>query len=215
MSANADDPRRIVEDGWNAIADRYAHWIREEVRGAPTAQWVERLLVLLPRGSDVLELGCGDGGLAERFLAAGHRYVGVDLSRTQLERARALVPEARFVQADYTKLEREPASADAVAAIFTIPHVPREEHPGLFALIASWLRPGGFLLASLGTSDNAGRKQEDFLGAPMFFSGFDAETNRQLLRDAGFDLLEEEVVTQDEGVEGKATFFWVIARKPE
>jgi cyclopropane fatty-acyl-phospholipid synthase-like methyltransferase len=189
--------------------------MREEVKGAPTAQWLERLLGLIPPQSDVLELGCGNGESAARFVAGQHRYVGVDLSSGQLERARALVPGAELLLADYTKLEHEPASVDAVLALFTITHVPREDHPALFERIASWLRPGGLFLVTLSSGDNPGAIQEDFLGAPMFFSGFDAETNRRLLRDAGFELVEDEIVTQDEGVEGKATFLWVLAHKPE
>jgi cyclopropane fatty-acyl-phospholipid synthase-like methyltransferase len=213
--SGGDDAKEVVERGYDVIADRYEHWMREEVEGAPTAQWLENLLVLLPPGSDVLELGCGNGEPVARALAAQHRYVGVDLSRAQLDRARALVPEATFLRADYTKLERDPASVDAVVALFTITHIPREEHRPLLDRIGSWLCPGGLFLATLGSRDNVGTIQEDFLGAPMFFSGFDTEANRQLLREAGFELVKDELVTQDEGVEGKATFLWVLARKPE
>lgn len=215
MRASGDDPRRVVERGYNVIADRYERWMREEIQGAPTSQWLERLLALVPPRSDVLELGCGNGESAARFVAGQHRYVGVDLSSAQLERARALVPKAEFLLADYTKLEREPASVDAVVALFTIPHVPREEHWELLDRIASWLRSGGLFLVTLSSRDNPGGIQDDFLGAAPLFSGFDAETNRRLLRDAGFELVEDEIVTQDEGVEGKATFLWVLARKPE
>jgi cyclopropane fatty-acyl-phospholipid synthase-like methyltransferase len=215
MSASGDDPRRVVERGYNVIADRYERWMREEIKGAPTSQWLERLLALVPARSDVLELGCGNGASAARFVAGQHRYVGVDLSSAQLERARALVPKAEFLLADYTKLEREPASVDAVVALFTITHVPREEHWELLDRIASWLRAGGFFLVTLSSRDNPGGVQDDLLGAPMFFSGFDAETNRRLLCDAGFELVEDEIVIQDEGVEGKATFLWVLARKPK
>jgi hypothetical protein len=57
----SDDPKRIVEHGYNAIADRYAEWARTEVTGSPAVDYLERLLALLPPGADVLELGCGNG----------------------------------------------------------------------------------------------------------------------------------------------------------
>jgi hypothetical protein len=47
----------------------------------------------------------------------------------------------------------------------------------------------------------------------MFFSHFDAETNRKLLREAGFELLVDEVVAQDEGEYGIARFLWILGRK--
>jgi SAM-dependent methyltransferase len=42
----------------------------------------------LEPGDTVLDLACGDGGLAEPLLAAGLRYVGVDLSAPMVEAAR-------------------------------------------------------------------------------------------------------------------------------
>jgi len=42
-------------------------------------------------GDTVLDLACGDAGLAEPLLAAGLRYAGVDLSRPMVDAARARV----------------------------------------------------------------------------------------------------------------------------
>jgi hypothetical protein len=48
----------------------------------------------------------------------------------------------------------------------------------------------------------------------MFFSGFDAETNARLVREAGFELLVDDVVPMLEP--GVATsFIWVLAQRPE
>ena len=41
----------------------------------------------LQPGDTVLDLACGDAGLAESLLAAGMRYIGVDLSRPMVEAA--------------------------------------------------------------------------------------------------------------------------------
>lgn len=47
----------------------------------------------------VLDVCCGTGLLAAELCALGYRVVGVDASAAMLERARRLLPEARFVQA--------------------------------------------------------------------------------------------------------------------
>ena len=47
----------------------------------------------------------------------------------------------------------------------------------------------------------------------MFFSGYDAETNRRLVREAGFELLADELVFMREP-ESEVAFLWVLARKP-
>jgi hypothetical protein len=56
-------------------------------------------------------------------------------------------------------------------------------------------------------------RTEEWLGVEMFFSGFDAETNRRLVREAGFELLAEEVVWMREP-ELEVAFLWVLGRKP-
>ena len=52
------------------------------------AELVISLGPLLVPGETVLDLACGDGGLAEPLLAAGLRYAGVDLSGPMVEAAR-------------------------------------------------------------------------------------------------------------------------------
>jgi SAM-dependent methyltransferase len=207
------DPKEIVRTGYDAIAQRISEW---KVPGVPRRRLVGRLLELLPpAGADVLELGCGEGVPAGQMLAERHSYTGVDISLVQVERARRNVPGGRFLVADYTRLELPPESFDGVVAILTITHIPRVEHAGLLRTIHGWLRPGGHFLASFGVGDLEGDVDDDWLGAPMFFSHFDAETNRGLLREAGFELIVDEIVEQDEGEHGVARFLWVIAAKPK
>jgi len=173
---------------------------------------VAKLIDLLPKRSDVLEIGCGNGEPAARLLAAGNDYTGIDVSAAQLERARAHVPDATFLQADYTVFEPS-ALVDAVVAILTTTHVPRTEHPELLHRIARWLRRGGLLLATFGSGDLPDRYEDDWLGAPMFFSHYDAETNLRLLEEAGFDLVKHEIVPMIEEGHGEVRFLWVLARR--
>ena len=112
-----------------------------------------------------------------------------------------------------TALDFPPQSFDGVAAFFSLIHIPREEQPPLLARIASWLRPGGLFVATMGVRDEAGDVEEDWLGAPMYFSHYDAATNRRLVEQSGLRLLSANEETQEE--DGRpVTFLWVVARKP-
>ena len=71
--------------------------------------------------------------------------------------------------------------------------------------------PGGVFLATLGAADSPDWTGE-WLGRPMFFSAFDADTNRRLLAAAGFTLLIDEVIPTHEP-EGSVDFLWVLARR--
>jgi len=201
-----------VRRGYDAIAERYAEWASSFE--SPALHWVEKLEERLPERSRVLELGCGGGGPATRALAARHDVVGVDISERQLERARRLVPEARFLRADATEIAFDRESFDAVVSLFMLGHVPRAKQQLLLERIFGWLAPGGLLLATLGTANAADEVEADWLGAPMFFASYDEEWNRRALGAAGFVLEEARVVPVEEPGHGVVRFMWVLARKP-
>jgi cyclopropane fatty-acyl-phospholipid synthase-like methyltransferase len=206
------EPAELVRRGYDAIAERYAEWAASFE--TPALRWVEKLEQRLPERSHVLELGCGGGGPATRALAARHDVLGVDISERQLERARRLIPEARFERADATEVAFEPESFDAVVSLFMLGHVPRAKQRPLLERIFDWLVPGGLLLATFGTANTDDEVEPDWLGAPMFFASYDEATNREALEAAGFALEEARVVPFEEPGHGLVRFMWVLARKP-
>jgi SAM-dependent methyltransferase len=205
------DPGEIVRAGYDAIAERYNEWAA--AFETPARRWVDDLLSRLEDGSAVLDLGCGAGGEAAQRIAARHRYTGVDISEEQLRRARASIPNGRFLRADVTELELEESSLDAVVSLFMFGHIPRAEQAPLLAAIHRWLRPGGWLLMTMGIGNSADVIEEDWLGAPMFFASFDEKTNRRLLAEAGFEPVRDRVITLDEPGHGPVSFLWVLASR--
>jgi SAM-dependent methyltransferase len=190
-------PREIVAEGYDQIADRYP--IAESERRTPETYlhgFLDRCLELLGSGACVLDLGCGAGLICEE-IARRARVVGVDISSTQLRLARRRLPAAAFVLADMTELAFRPASFDAVAAFWSVIHVPRDLHAELFGRIHGWLRPGGLLFGTFGSSDNPA-EYEEFLGAPMYWSHFNAQTTQALIARAGFSIVQADVI-EDRG----------------
>ena len=205
------DPRtELVGRGYDAIGERFAQW-RDLIVGDPRREWEDEVVSRLHDGARVLELGCGAGMPDTQRLAERFQVTGVDVSAEQVRRARAAVPEAEFVHADFTALELEPESFDAVVSFYAFNHVPRELLAPTFARIHSWLIPGGLLMTALGPSDTKAWTG-DWLGAPTFFSSFPPETNTRLVQEAGFEILRDELVTFREP-DGDATFQWVLARR--
>lgn len=198
----------IVRDGYDKIADRFAEW-RDRIVGDPRKEWRDELLLRLPEGARVLELGCGNGDDA-RDLARRFAVTGVDVSEEQVRRAKANVPGAKFLRADFTELDLPAASFDAVASFYVFNHVPRERLAPLLRDVHGWLVPSGLLLAAFGSGDTEAWTGE-WLGTTMFFSSYTPETNSRLVREAGFDPLRDELVTFEEP-EGEVTFQWILAR---
>jgi SAM-dependent methyltransferase len=209
----AVDPARIVQQGYDDLDDTYRRWV-EHTRDGYRSAFLTRILGEVPDGADVLEIGCGPGTDAAA-LAEGRRYVGIDLSEIQLAHARAVAPAGRFLHGDVLDTQFPPASFDAVVSFYVFNHIPRDRMELLLGRIWSWLRPGGELFGSFGTSDNPGEVEPAWLGkADMYFSSLPVERTEALFEEVGFSIEFADTVTEVEEGVGPATFHWVIARKP-
>jgi SAM-dependent methyltransferase len=202
------DPAHLIASGYDQIAGAYlARFGASAVR----AKWLELLMAKMPTHGRVLDLGCGAGIPVARELAGrGFSVVGVDVSPQQIIRARAHVPAATFVQADMSDVALDQTCFDGIGAFYAITHVPATEQGALFKRIAGWLRPGGVLVASLGTGA-AGDWIGDWLGTTMFFSHNSEATSLALLRAAGLIVERAEVEQQDNE---PTSFLWIVAVKP-
>ncbi|SBO43607.1 methyltransferase domain-containing protein [Cyanobium sp. NIES-981] len=103
----------------------------------------------LPRGSKVLDVGCGIGGSA-RILARDYGFdvLGISISPVQIARARELTPadlasHCRFAVMDAMALEVGDGSFDAVWSVEACPHMPDKQ--GYADELLRCLRPGGLL----------------------------------------------------------------------
>jgi SAM-dependent methyltransferase len=172
-----DERQRTVQAGYDSLASEFLVWTAK-IEDDPRHRLLDDFVSRLPAEARVLELGCGAGVPSTTTLAERFEVVGVDISKAQIELARQNGPRATFIHGDLADLDFSPGSFDGVTAFYSITHVPREQHADLFGRIASWLKPGGWFLASLSPVDS-GDWSSDWLGVEMFFSGFDADTNRR------------------------------------
>ena len=192
--------REIVRRGYDAISRAYraddgsaAGSSAEDV--SRYADWVADLAARLPAGAGVLDLGCGAGVPATRELTShGLRVLGVDFSAVQLGRARRLVPDAAFVQADMTALSLRQGSLDAIVSLYALIHVPLPDQRELLPRLRRWLRPGGHFLATVGAEQWTGT--ERFMGADMFWDHADTQTYLRWLSEAGFGVIWHRYVAE-------------------
>ena len=205
-------PEQIVSSGYDQIAEIYTDWTKE-VQKEQRDKYIEVLIRKLPSKAEVLDLGCGAGLPATSDLAKHFTVTGVDISARMIALARCNVPSAKFFQADMTEIDFMPNSFDAVVSFYSMIHVPRDKQRRLLQNIASWLRPGGILVATMGNNSAQMIFEKDWMGVPMFWSIYDAETNQRLIREAGLKILSRRKVR--EIVLGRSvTFLWITAHKP-
>ncbi len=205
-----DSPKAIVRDGWNRISrvyrsddatsDALGHSFEEY------EEWLAPLFELLPLGTRILDLGCGCGVPTDRLLARRFQVTGVDISDTQIDRARRLVPEAEFIRNDMARIAFPPGSFGAVVSLYAVIHVPRVEQRGLLTNIHTWLRRDGLLLMIAGRTAWTGI-QENWLGirSKMYWSHPGADTYARWLKAIGFEVIRRAFVPEGDG--GHELFF--------
>jgi ubiquinone/menaquinone biosynthesis C-methylase UbiE len=208
---NPEDTVDLVERGYDRVAESY---LATKGADATTIAALEDLGRRLPSGAAVLDLGCGAGVPATRWLSERFAVTGVDVSARQLELARRHVPTATFVKADMVAVDFAPGSFDAVVALHSIIHVPRVEHAGLLRKTSAWLKPGGLMLAALSLRAYEGEDEDwEGWGAPMRWSHYDRKTNERMLGEAGFEILRSEALSGGGTGDAEETWLWVLARK--
>ncbi len=180
------DEKKVVKDGYDAMADAYLATRREDSENVLLLQdFIRRL----PEGAQVLDAGCGAGVPVTRLLSGHFDVTGVDCSEAQIARARRLVPNARFICQDMTRMDFPDAAFDGVVSYYAIIHIPRDEHLALLRNLHRMLKPGGLALLCLGAEDLPVATEDDFLGVPMYWSHYDAEANLRLLWECGFTVI--------------------------
>lgn len=159
--------------------------IGEDSRDEAAELCIQLLLDEFPDGAAVLELGIGNATSLSRRLAERFCLVGIDVSARQVQLAGEAVPDAWFLRADMGELSFALSSFDAVVASHALVHLPGEELRRLIYRIADWLRPGGLLVARLGS-----------------------QSDRAMVAEAG---LEPDSIDGGFGDDARAT--WVVSRK--
>jgi cyclopropane fatty-acyl-phospholipid synthase-like methyltransferase len=203
-------PHPDLRHAYDALAKTY-----DANRGAfdMSAVLADLFARLPPVPGQLLDLGCGAGEpVAAAFIQRGWQVTGVDLSPAMLALAERYVPAMQRVLGDMCSVELPTSHFDVVTAIYSLFHVPRAEHPALFARIYNWLRPGGTLLFTYATQAYTGAERFEgtrtFLGQELFYSHLTPVELTGQVTGAGLtvaDMRERDI--------GGERFLWVTAAK--
>ena len=194
---------KIVEEGYNKIALKY-HSERNKFESIIE---LRQFTQLLTSGAKILDAGCGAGIPVTKYLVdEGFSVTGIDISEEMLSLAKKHVPKGEFLKADMSEMNFPVDSFDGIVSFYAIIHLPREKHTLLFKKFRKILKPGGLMLIGLGSS---GEWEEigEYFGAKMFWSFYSAEQSLELVKDAGFEIIFEEVLER-----GGEKHYWILAR---
>lgn len=150
--------------------------------------YIDRFVTLLPAGAAVLDLGCGGGQpVAAMMTSSGLTVTGVDSSPTMISLCTARLPNQRWIVADMRNLalgER----FDGVLAWDSFFHLKPDDQAAMFPVFASHTVSGGVVMFNAGVA--RGEAIGEYRGDPLYHASLDDAEYRQLLAEAGFDLLD-------------------------
>jgi SAM-dependent methyltransferase len=104
-------------------------------------EYICRILPSVP--GVVVDVGCGTGRWAAKFLALGHRVVGIEQAPEMVKavQAKDLGAGMTLIAASMEEVALPPAGADLVVAMGSVQYA--RDPAAMIARFASWTRPGG------------------------------------------------------------------------
>jgi SAM-dependent methyltransferase len=120
-------------------------------RAFPERGWLERFIRTIPRGGEILDLGCGGGEPIDRYLCdRGYHITGIDIAPAMVQLARTRFFRHRWIEADMRNFAAEPGAYDGIIAWSSLFHLDPEAQQSVIQRMAVWLKRGGVALFNSG-----------------------------------------------------------------
>ena len=181
-----------LKDTYNKIAN---DWYRDHKDDTWWMAGADVFCSFLPKGSTVLDVGCGAGKGCKFIGEKGLKVVGVDFSEKMVEIAQGLAPEADVSVLDIYDLDTLAQTFDGVFAKAILLHVPKKDIPLVFEKLVRKVKVGGYLYVAVkeqksGELAEEIKREEDY-GYPYerFFSYFTLSEVEELFKQAGLEIV--------------------------
>lgn len=120
-----------------------------------------------PDDAVVVDIGCGPGWWVQHLADQGLPAVGIDLSPTMVDIARANVPHARFETGSIVDIPIPSECAAGVCCMFVLHHLPDDDLGQALGELVRLLKPGGVLLLGGHVGTTRTVKTTGYGGHPM------------------------------------------------
>jgi SAM-dependent methyltransferase len=180
------DADRIVD-----LYERKAHDWAADRRRQPyffEQGWLDRFLGLAPKGSPILDIGCGFGRpIAAYLIAQGRAVTGVDSSPTMIELCRAEFPQHDWRVADMRRLDLG-RRVGGILAWDSFFHLTYDDQRCMFPVFAAHALPGAPLMFTSGPEH--GEAIGNLHGEPLYHASLAPDEYRALLAANGFTVTD-------------------------
>jgi ubiquinone/menaquinone biosynthesis C-methylase UbiE len=170
--------------------DLIAEWYASERDDQTGVREATALASLIPRGSRVLDIGCGNGiPITRALLGRGHTLVGLDSSSAMLRCFRDNCPETPAILGIAQSCPFADCIFDAAVAWGIMFHLNPEDQARAIASISRVLKSRAPFLFTSGEVDGFDGKVGTMNGVVFRYFSYSIHNYRRILRDHGFTLL--------------------------
>jgi SAM-dependent methyltransferase len=144
-------PLDQIRTSYDMVAERYANELADEMLARPIERGVylafAELAQTLGKGP-VGDIGCGPGHISKHLSTLGLEMLGIDISPTMIELARARFPAGKFWIGSMQQLPFPTSSWNAAISIWATLHCDAPARMETFHELARCVRRDGYLLHS-------------------------------------------------------------------
>ena len=207
---------RNVETSYDRVAEEYARRIYRELEGKPfDRDLLDRFADRVRGARRMYDVGCGPGHVARYLYDRGVDVAGIDLSVEMVRVARRLNPGMEFRQGDMRALDAPDGTLGAIAAFYSIIHIPLSSLSAVFDEFRRVLGRGAPFLLAFHVGKESIRLDE-WWGQPVAldFLFFDSSAVQAELLKSGFRILEALERDPYPDVEHQSRRAYLLAQAP-
>lgn len=213
------DKRNSVKNNYDLIAHQYSIDFGTYIEDLDIYEEFEKNLV---KGAKILDLGAGSGRTYPYFNKKGYDYIGLDFSKNMKEYAYKIHGEFPYVVDDMINIKKyfENDSIEAIFAVYSLFHLPKDDFKKLLSDIYDVLKVNGIFLFSYQIGHGEEMNDEPYLnekGKNCLYMNYYNDTEiKKLLNKFSFKELhrKEKIETSDSAINSnEATTVFLLIKK--
>lgn len=219
IDTSSFDKRQSVKKNYDLIAEKYSKEFGTYIEDLDVYEEFRRHLV---ENARILDLGAGSGRTYSYFSKKGYEYIGLDFSKEMRDCAYKLHGEFSYIIDDMVNLKNHFTnnSVDAVFAVYSLFHLPKENLKKLLSDIYDILKVNGIFLFTYQIGQGEEMADEPYLndnGKNVLYMSYQTnEEIKKLLDSFSYTELyrKEKVETSDSAINSNdVTTAFVLVKK--